>query len=228
MPSYQSTTINRNVQQASPGLPAYLLGSLNRLVATTRMNITNVALTSNVATLTVAVIEGNLPTVGQLVSTTGVSNSIFNNLKNLSITAVSFTNSPEDGKGTISFALTHADVVSVAATGYAEAPQVEIGETIANGASSAVALQANTGPENGRAVRCDIIFPTLPTTLRVDLQAADVDVDAAYVTIGTPATVAASTQSGQALYFDGVRANFLRYNLTTLAGSGKIVAKITV
>jgi len=237
MPAYNQNPIGKVVQQAVPGQPAYCYGSLNTLVAPTRMNITNVALTSNVATLSVTVIEGNLPVVGQLVSVAGCSNSVFNTTTPLAITAVSFTNTPEDGKGTISFALTHADVVSAAATGAAMAPQVEVGESIVAGASAEVAIPANTPfPENGRAMLFEVYFPTLPTGVTVAVQGASVNVDNDYTTLGTIAVVAASTLSGASntggnvasLYFDGVRENFIRYLVSGLTGTGKIVAKVVI
>lgn len=237
MPAFQLSPIGKTVQQAVPGLPAYCYGSLNRLVAPTRMNITNVALTTNVATLGVTVIEGNLPVVGQLVSVAGCSNSVFNTTTPLAITAVSFTNTPEDGKGTISFAQTHADVPSAAATGAAMAPQIEVGETIANGASIEIAIPANTPvPENGRAMLFDVYFPTLPTAVTVAVQGASIDDDNDFTTLGTIAVVSGGVLSGASntgsneisLYFDGVRANFIRFLTSGLTGSGKIVAKVVI
>lgn len=233
MPSYQSTLVNlvRGVPEASPGLPVYLFGGRDYKVAPTKMNITNVALTSNVATLTVAVIEGNLPIVGQLVSTSGVSNSVFNNLTNKSITAVSFTNTPEDGKGTISFALTHADVVSAAATGRAVAFVAETTDALANGASLQVSLGFNVNPENGRTVRTDVNFPSLPTSVTVKLQGAAIDEDSQYVDIATVATVAGSAQTaGPGVMTTGVLAPFLRLNVSSATGGTNptIIGKITV
>ena len=231
MPAYVFNPIGKTVQQAVPGLPAYLLGSLNRLAAPTRMNITNVQIAANVATLTVQVIEGNLPVANQVVWVSGCSNATFNSSATSTgyvITGASFTNVPENGIGTITFALVNAPITSVAATGSAQAPQVEVGETIAAESSVGIALQANTGPENGRSILFEVTFPTLPTAVTVSVQGADIDLDSEYVGFGTIATVSGSVQSGQALYFESVRYNFVRFSVTSLTGSGTICAKVTV
>lgn len=68
------------------------------------VNVTNKALTSNVATLTV---PGHVFTVGQVVTVAGVD-AVFNG--NVTITAVVAGTS-------ISYAVTHADVTSTASTG---------------------------------------------------------------------------------------------------------------
>jgi len=227
MSSYQSSPIGRNVIQAVAGLPAYAFGSLNRLVAPTRMNITSGSVTGNVATITGTVIEGNIPTVGQLVSIAGCSNSAFN-VTNVSIASVSSAATPDVGVFTITFALTHADIGSGALTGLAMAPQVEVGETLANGSSRAIALQSNIGPNNAMDVRFDVTFPTIPTTAQVDVYTASIDVDAEYVLLATVATVAASTVTGQSLVWPDLRANFVRFLVSSLAGSGKIIAKVLV
>jgi hypothetical protein len=227
MPPYLKANVNQAVQQAVPGLPAYAFGSLNRLVAPTRMNITSGSVASNVASITGVVIEGNIPVVGQLVTITGCSQGTFD-VTNVSIASVSAAATPDAGVYTITFALTTGNIASVPLTGLVVAPQIEVGDTLVNGSSQAIAIQANTGPENGRAVRVDVTFPSIPTTALVVLQGADVDLDAQYVTIGTIASVAGSSVTGQSVTFDGIRANFLRLNVSTLAGSGTVVGKILV
>src|SRR5437762_2356386 len=118
MPPYVTSPVGRNVIQAVPGLPAYGFGSLNRLVAPTRMNISSGSLSGNVATITGTVIEGNIPTVGQLVTVAGCSNSAYN-VTNVAIASVSAAASPDVGVYTITFALTHANIASGALTGLA-------------------------------------------------------------------------------------------------------------
>lgn len=227
MPPYVASPIGRNVLQAVPGLPAYCYGSLNRLAAPTRMNITSGSVTTNVATITGTVVEGNIPVVGQLVSIAGCSNSTFN-VTNVSIATVSAAASPDLGVYTITFALVTSNIGNGALTGSAIAPQVEIGDTLVNGSSQAIALQANTGPNNGRSLKVDVTFPTVPVAATIAVQTAQIDLDSEYVTLGTVASVAGSSVTGQSLIFTGIVADFVRLNTSGLSGSGKVVGKVLV
>jgi hypothetical protein len=231
MPLYQSSPINKHVQQAVPGLPAYLLGSYNYNWADTQMNVTAVQLVGTTATVFVTVTAGQLPIANQLVSIAGAVPSYFN-VTNAKITAVSFVDAPEDGIGSISFVLTNAQIGKTASPGFALAPQIQVGEALVAGASSALALQANTGPNNAQTIRFDVTFPTLPGAATVTPQAAMFDVDAEYVNLspavativgGTPTTEQSQT------YVD-VRARFVRFNVTGLSGAGAatIIAKVLV
>lgn len=227
MPIYQLNPLGRNRLQASPGLPAYLLGSLNRLVAPTKMNVTSGAVATNVGTITGYVKEGNAPTVGQLLYISGASAAYFN-VNGATILTVSAAHVPDDGIYTLTFALTHADVTVSTLTGDAIAPQIEIGETVVAGDSIAAALQTNTGPENPENPRFDVSFPTLPTSCTVDAYSASIDVDSEYTLLTNVATVTGSTLSGGSIIFNGLTANFVRFHVSGVVGSGKIIAKVTV
>src|ERR1700676_2120635 len=160
MPLYQQSPQNKQVLQAVPGLPTYLLGSLNRTVAPTRMTVTAVASNGTTFTYSVTVIEGQLPVVGQLVSISGCAvNSQFN-VTNAKIASVSFANVPENGVGTFTVTKSGTFYAQTSDVGFAIAPQIETGETILslspNGsqfASSEVSLQDNTGPDNPFTIR---------------------------------------------------------------------------
>ena len=71
----------------------YLFGSYNYKQANTTMLVSNVALTSNVATLTVQIIGGEVPIVGALISvqqtqsTSGLFNVARSPLTNVTIDA---------------------------------------------------------------------------------------------------------------------------------------------
>jgi hypothetical protein len=227
MPSYQLSPLNRVVQTAVPGLPAYFFGSLNRLVAPTRMKLTSGSILTNVATLVVTVIEGNIPVVGQLLTVFTTDNSNFN-VTNVAIASVSAAAVPDAGVYTLTYAKTASNQPSVPLAGAAIAPQAETGETIANGASVPIALQANIGPNNGQDIRVDVTYPTVPTKFKVDVQTSMIDLDSEYVTLGTVSSVAGSSITGQAQMWADVRANFVRLNGSTLAGTGKIIAKLLV
>ena len=234
MPAYQASPIGRNVQQASSGLPAYAYGSLARTTADTVIRISTVQLTSPTAQVTGTVIAGNIPTVGQLVSISGAVPAYFN-VTNATITSVSSAATPDVGVYTISFSLTNSNVpVAISSPGVAVAPQVEIGESLANGDSSAISIQSNIGPENGRVVRCDISFPTVPVAAVIDAYTADIDIDSEYSLLGNVATVSGSTVQGAnasnvvSAEFTSIVANFIRFHTSGLSGSGKVVAKVTI
>lgn len=237
MPFYPLSPIGRNVQQASPGLPTYLLGSFNRLVAPTRMQISTVALAGTTATVVGTVIEGQIPTVGQLVSISGAVPAYFN-VTNAKILSVSAAASPDLGVYTITFTLTNAGIPTTASPGLAVAPQIELGDTLAinNGstatanaaASVAVAIQENVNPANAKSIRADVTFPTVPGACVVQLQTADLDIDSEYVTLGTVASVVGGAVTGQSAVFTGIEALFCRFLITGLATSGSVIGKVTV
>ena len=225
MPSY--ATINTPVQQAVPGYPTYLLGTYDYSQADVHMTITNVALTSNVATISVTVGSGNIPlSVGQKISVQ-CSNSIFN-VSQAAITAS--TIDATTGIGTVSYAVTHADVVSVAATGRATALVPEVGETLANVTSAPVSIQANTGANNGRDIRFEVILAGGTPTATVAVQSATNNIDSEYVTeSGVSTSLSFSGAAGTKSYtlVDG-RARFYRFVISSVSGgtSPTIVAKV--
>jgi len=222
MPAYINSPFVPAIQLMN-GVSAYLFGSYNQHQANTRMLISNVALTTNVATITVQIIEGEIPLVGALISIiqTQASSGAFN-VKRAAITGVTIDGT---GAGTITFALTHADVVSIADTGTAIAEVPEIGETIVNGASIACCLDPQW---NQRTIGIAITFPTLPTAASVSLQAALHNIDSEFTVVGSPlGVVAASAQTvGPFNQVTLQRGYFYRFITSGLSGSGKIVAKI--
>jgi len=235
MPKYQLSPINKNVLQAVSGLPTYLLGSYNRLVADTRMKITAVACNGSSFTYSVTVIEGQLPVAGQLFSASGCAVDTQFNVTNVAIASVSFTNTPENGIGTVTLTQSGNYYATTPDVGFGEAPQIEIGELIsslsvggAQFASREVALQDNTGPDNPFTVRAICSFPVLPGAATVALQTADRNVDSDYQTIATVTTVTGGVQSGGGVIQANIRARFLRFLVSGLsaAGSSTIIAKV--
>src|SRR6185312_8273967 len=127
-----------------PGVACYLWGSHNDYASNTQMRVTNVALTSNVATLTVQVFDGNVPVAGSLVSVqqTQTASGAFNvNRVALTSTTIDATT----GAGTIVFPLTHANVGSAADTGLAVIEVPETPEALVAGASIAACVQIPDG-----------------------------------------------------------------------------------
>lgn len=245
MPPYTlgHTDLVSSAQQCTPGLPCWLFGSFNDDVPNTVMTVTAVQLTSPTAQVTGVVTEGQIPTVGQLVSITGAVPSYFN-VVNAKITAVSAAATPDVGVYTISFALTNSNIGTTASPGKAVAPQIEIGDTLAinNGstatanasASCAASLQANVNPAQGRSVRFNVSFPVLPGAVTVAAQSAILDIDSEYTYLGgslataTVASVAGGVKTGGSVVFTGVTATFVRLIVSGLAGTGTVVGKVLV
>ena len=231
MPPYQAvaTELSRNVQQAVPGNPVYLWGSYNDNVAATQMVITKIVAASGTATLTVTVIEGQIPIVGQLISVAGLQAPLDSfNVTNAKITAVSAAAVPDVGVFTVSFA-SGASASTQAANGSAVAQQIEVGELIVAKSSCACAIQSNVNPANGKSVRFDVTFPTAVGSVTVVAQSAVLDIDSEYSDLGTVAQMTGGSVSGQSAIFTDIMANFVRLDLRALAGSGgKVIGKVTV
>jgi len=217
------------VKLAVKGQPVYLFGSLNFHQGDTVMLVNNVALTSNVATLTVQITAGEIPKVGSLISvqqtqsTTGLFNVSRAALTGVTIVAAT-------GAGTVTFALTHADVGTAADTGSAIVEVPEVGETPAAVASIPCVFQAPDG-DSQFTVTTAVTFSggVLPTAITVSLQEALHNVDSEYTTVGTAAIVAATAYTaGPIAKFSLERGYYYRFLVSGLtAGSVTgIVAKI--
>lgn len=230
MPSYVTSPFKQPPEALSQHKVAYLFGSRNKYVGATKMYVTNVALTSNVATLTVKILDGNIPAVGSAISieSTTTASGAFN-VTGVALTGVTITAST--GVGTVTFALTHANVASTADAGYATVPVPEVGETVANGASIAVSAPYTIPWQNeagAYTVGCEVNFPTLPTACVVALQASQTDVDGDFQTVvSNVTTVSASVETKGTLQYTG-KWNFFRYSISGTSGSGSIVAKLVI
>lgn len=226
MPAYQNNPFS-TARFLQKGVAEYLFGSYNYHQANTRMLVSNVALTTNVATLTVQIVEGEIPIVGALVSVqqTASTAGLFN-VNRAPITGV--TINATTGAGTITFALTHANVGSTANTGSAIAEVPEVGEAIVAQASVPCVVAAPEG-DSQFTVPVSVTFSTLPTAVTVSLQMAIRDNDAEYTTLGNVAVVAGSNYNqGPIGAFTLQRGYFYRFinsGLTLGSGAGQ-VAKI--
>jgi hypothetical protein len=228
MPAYTGNPATP-VQLAQKGVPCYLWGSLNLHQGNTIMLVNNVALTTNVATLTVQITAGEIPTVGSLISVaqTQTSAGVFNVIR-AKLTAVTIV--AATGAGTVTFALTNANIGSVSDTGSAIVEVPEVGETVAAGKSIPCVCDAPHGSSQF-TVTTAVTFSTLPTAITVALQVALHDIEAEYSTIGNCCVVAgtAYTQgpvSGFTLQ-KGMFYRFIASGLTLGSGAGmvgKIVA----
>ena len=225
---------------ALPGLPAYLYGSLATDTQDTLLQVTNVALTSNVATVSVYVRAGNIPVVGNLISIAGTqtSSGLFN-VSSVALTGV--TINATTGIGTVTFALTNANVTSVADSGQALVPIQEVPETLAANTSVPVYIPSQEPNDMGeKSITTAITFPTMPTAATVKLYSAvnlpknlPGSAGSEWTAVGTVATVAASAQTVGPLFTEDTSANtaalagrFFCLQVTGVTGSGTITAKL--
>lgn len=231
MPYYSTHSYRQPPKLLQAGLPSYFFGSWLQETAPTRMWVNQVSLTSDVATVTGTIIEGNVPAVGSLISIDGTqTNSGIFNVQEVAITAVSIN--AQTGVGTISFALTSGNVAATADAGLARIPQPEVPEAIQNGASIPVTIPFNDPRTAGdRTVTVTCTFPTMPTALNVELQTALMDQDTQYQEFESTGeanvvTIAAGAISQYQTQFTFQMSRFYRLSLSGLSGSGTIVAKI--
>jgi hypothetical protein len=218
MPAYNTSAFAPSPVLMVGGQPVFLFGGLNDRVSPTTVQITNVSLTSNVATISGYVTSGVAPSVGGLVSIQGtVTASGSFNVSAATITGATF--SATTGIGTFTFALTHADVASTADAGKALVPTAVTYEALANGSSAPAASAENDPSTNDeRSYFAQVFFGSLPTTATVTLQAALVDNDADYETVGTIATVTGGTVTQSAMVYANANFRFLRANVSGVTG----------
>jgi hypothetical protein len=228
MPTYVNSAFNV-AQVAQKGVPVFLFGSYNYKQGNTKMLVSNVALATNVATLTVQIVGGEVPIVGALISVaqTQSTSGLFN-VARAPLTGVTIDSTT--GAGTVAFALTHADVTSAADTGSAVVEVPEIGETPAAVKSAACYVQPSA-MDAEVTITTSVTFSTVPTAITVSLQKALRDVDSEYTTITGAATViAASTYTtGPTVEYTLKGSGYYRFigsGLTLGSGAG-MVAKLT-
>ena len=213
-------------QLLQKGVPAYLFGGLNMLQGNAKGYVLDTALATNVATVTIAINEGPIPHVGDLITVWGTSSqSGLFNVNRALITGVSIT--ATTGQGTVTFALTGTNQTTTADAGAFLCEPGETSETLTNNSySQAVLVQAPEG-DSQFTLPVAVTFPTLPTDVTVSIQAALRDIGAEYTTLQTVATVATSAQTnGPFGYVTLQRGYFYRFAVTGLTGTGTITAKV--
>ena len=211
--------------------PIYLFGSFDHDSEPFKFQVTNAAVASNVATLTVQLVAGGgglvagttpyaLPQVGGRMGVRGVTaaSGAFN-ADPVTITAVSI--SQATGAGTISYALTHADVSIVVSPGEAWVQPFEVPDLVASGTASApVALSFSPDDsDNSRCLFVDGVWSgTMPTAATVSLQVANVDTDSRYVTVGAFNIIVGSAVTQQGAQFSFLMGKFIRAKVTAMTG----------
>ena len=221
MPAYSNNPLYA-VPLALPGIQQFFWGSLSDRISPTKMTVSNVALTSNVATLTVQVIEGNVPVAQQLVTVTGTQST--SGLFNVTAVAIaSATINATSGAGTITFALTHADVVSAADSGLAVAPQAVTYEAVSTNENSiAVALPMAQDGKSISGHSIEVLWASGTSAGAVSVQYSDGNANG-----GNYQTVSTITWPNTRYDPAGLSAHFVRLQLSTaLTGATTIAARI--
>ena len=229
MPAYVSGPFNPPLL-VQKGVAAYLFGSLNTRQDNTYMLVSQVAIATNVATLTVQITRGEIPVVGALISVaqTVTSSGAFNVTRAV-LTGV--TINATTGAGTVTYALTSGNVSTTADPGSAVVEVPEIGETLAAGASIPCVIAA-PDDDSQFTVPISVTFPgaVLPTAVTVTLQAAIHDNASEYTAVGSAIAVVAGTAytSGPFNQVTLQRGYFYRLLISglTIGSATGIVAKI--
>ena len=205
----------KNIARLSTAIePNYLFGSRDYKTDSMLFRITNLALTANIATATVQIKSGGgalpvTPAVGAKMGVHGTTNAsgAFNADP---ATVISSTVSATTGVGTITYAVTHADVVSAAANGDLVVQSAEVPDLVSSGSASVPIALVFTPDEDDNS-RCLFAeakwFGTLPSAAVVVLQVANVDDDARYYTVKNSQGLAAGASVATS------------DNLATIAGS---------
>lgn len=224
MPAFSQSPFGPAPALLVPGTSGYSFGTFSDQTPTTKMFVTNVAIASNVVTLTVQIWEGPVPTTHQLISTQGLSN--IPNVTNVAIASVSAFSDLTNG--TITYALTHADVTSVADAGLALAPAAEVGDTITptqavKGAAFSLSALDKT---NSRSIAWSVSFPATPpsASFEADLEGAIENIDSQYFKLDKITAVGGGTQVVSPV----AQINFVRVHVVTNDAATSIVAKVSI
>lgn len=227
MPPYKKPTDAGAVPCAIFGQPFYSAGSFKTSNPGTRMQVTASAVASNVVTLTVTVLEGNIPAVGDTVYVTGTQNNAgaLNSTAGVTLTAVNIN--ATTGQGTIAYAATTANLATTADTGLVLDPPAEVGDSLTSNAKFAqVAVQEPGGlTTNNKTVTWSTVIGGSPSGVTINLQASLVDIDSEYSTLDSSTNTSGETRAA-------ANVNFPFYRLTsgTITGgsSPTLVGKILI
>lgn len=226
MPSFQNSPFQKPIL-VMKGVAAYLWGFFSQLNGDSRLALTNTALTSNVATVTVLLVQGPTPVVGSLISIINSTNTSGTfNVNRAVITAV--TIDPITGAGTITFALAHADITATADAGTVIVEPAEVGETVSGSANSiACVFQAPEGDSQftvPMAVTGAAGITAMTATLQVAIKSNDSEfTNTAFVVTKTGAT---TYTAGPVVQATLQRGYCYRIAITGVTGSGLVVGKL--
>lgn len=222
MPYYNAGTQSPLAIAVFPGSKTYLLG--NTQADGGVFNIVNVAITTNVATVTVTGFSGNLPVVGTLITIRGSQQQT--GAFNVTAAPVTAVNLDQTGAGTISFALTGANLATTADTGTLSfLPQVT-GEAAVNNAQTIWgALSRPSGARSQQAVFIQGLLPAAGVTALT--LTPRLSSDRINWTPATQTITLSNTVTNGLAYFE-TTALFVSVALTGLAGTGPVAIEINI
>ena len=206
------------IANPQPGPPGYACGFRNP-GPNTRLIVNASSVASNVVTLYVTVVEGNIPLVGQTIyiyATTNNSAGLNDNTGTITVASATIAT---NGTGTITYAKTTANLGKTNDVGYALVVPGDITESIAVVKTQQFAL-------GGFGLSWEYFCPSQPGSIAIQLEGSIDDVDADYVIIGTSQTSVSGATVIVAQVPNLVR--FVRLHVTATAGgsSPTIIGKI--
>ena len=232
MPAYNSNPLTAPAPiLLVAGKPTYLLGSFDDKRGPMRANVTAVARSSSVATVTLTIVSGNIPAVGDLISIVGTASAggVFN-VTNTALTGVNIALAT--GQGTVTFAIGAGTLATTPDNGIAEVLVPEVGEALNNGSSVPCTLSFNDPNTTGaRTVTVQVTNSanSLSGSPVWAIQGSLVNIDSEYVNLNTPVaiTTSAATNLTELLLN---QARFYRITVSGATGgpSGTITAKVEV
>lgn len=209
--------------QVLAGSKTYLLGSVTP--AGGKYLITQVALTSNVATVIVTGWEGVFPVVGTPIAVHGTASvSGLFNVTGATVTAVSLD---QTGAGTISYALTGANLGTTADAGVLTFEPILTGEAAVNNAFTiAGALTRPSGARGQNAVFAQLTLPAAGVTAATVTMQLSSD-NSNWVSTTNVLTIAGGAVTVGSIYFE-TTALYVRAAITGLTGSGPIALEVNI
>jgi hypothetical protein len=204
------------------GSKTYLLG--NQTPSGGKFLVTFVSLASNVATVTVTGWEGVIPVVGTLIAVRGTASaSGAFNVTGVPITAVALD---ATGAGTISYALTGANLGATEDAGTLNFEPIVTGETAAAGNTIAGALARPSGARGQNAVFAQLTMPAAGVTAAtVTMQVSSDNVNWSPTT--NILTIASGAVTAGSAYFE-TTALFVRGAISAVTGSGPIALECNI
>ena len=198
-----------------PGIIGYSFGKKPYNVPDTRMRVTSVAIAANVATLGVTLVEGLAPTLGSLISVQGTQSGAGEfNVTNIALTGVSGFNTGNNDTGTVTFALTGANLATTPDAGQAIVPVPAVGDAVSSGSKGQqFAIQSQSGGNKQKGFTWFTEFSGSPSAVIMQLQFADRDIDSDYTTYDTSVNAAGETRS-----LGNITGNFVRVVANTITG----------
>jgi hypothetical protein len=211
------------VKGLTPGRPAYSAGSKNQSLSPGKFYVTQVSVLTNVVTLTVQQVAGNVPAVGDLITVRGLPLAAMN-VSDTALTGV--TINADTGIGTLTYAATTPDLAATPSGGQVVAAVPVVAEvSTPNQAYQAFAIPRTSlpGRQNGTRITLTVSHPSAPASIKYNLQVAINNVDAEYVSLGSDLTA-----DGTTFFTTSAVYNFVRFKDTGSSGGTlpTVIAKL--